>query len=82
MASDFNNLFQESFNQIKSTILSSNLDYDEITECLISSANRHFIVVRKTSGVEGNEHIYEDFFLKGKFNLLIIQLGILMLGLL
>ncbi|MBC5837570.1 hypothetical protein [Flavobacterium muglaense] len=64
LASDFNNLFQESFNQIKSTILSSNLDYDLLTECLISSANRHFIVVSKISGVEGNEHNYEDFFKK------------------
>lgn len=62
LASDFNNLFKEAFNQIKSKILSSNLDYDKITECLISSANRHYIIMNKTSGIEGDEHNYEDFF--------------------
>lgn len=62
LASDFNNLFNEAFNQIKCKILSSNLDYDNITECLISSANRHYIIMNKTSGIEGDEHHYEDFF--------------------
>lgn len=62
LANDFNSLYQITFNQLKKIILESNLSYDELIEFLITSSNRHYLLLHKTRETTKHELNFQDFF--------------------
>ena len=62
LAEDFNDLFQNTFSQLKKIILESNLNYDELIEFLITSSNRHYLLLQKTTDTTKSEFNFQDFF--------------------
>ena len=62
LADDFNSLFQSTFNQLKKIIIESNLNYNELLEFIISSSNRHYLLLHKTSSTTKHELNFQDFF--------------------
>lgn len=62
LADDFNSLYQSTFNQLKKIILESNLSYDELIEFLITSSNRHYLLLHKKRDTTKHELNFQDFF--------------------
>lgn len=62
LSDDFNSLYQSTFNELKKIILKSNLSYGELIEFLITSSNRHYLLLHKTRETAKHEFNFQDFF--------------------
>lgn len=62
LSDDFNSLYQSTFNELKKIILESNLSYGELIEFLITSSNRHYLLLHKTRETTKHEFNFQDFF--------------------
>ncbi len=64
LAYNFNAFYKSTFANIKEMFHESNLNYNELLEFLITSSNRHYLLLHKTPDSTKKEFNFQDFFKK------------------
>lgn len=64
LANNFNAFYKSTFANLKEMFHESNLNYNELVEFLITSSNRHYLLLHKTPDSAKKEFNFQDFFKK------------------
>ena len=64
LANNFNAFYKSTFANLKEMFHESNLNYNELVEFLITSSNRHYLLLHKTPDSTKKEFNFQDFFKK------------------